>query len=143
MLPASRLEAIHSAIEVLRRRHRGLRQPTWAVMRQVLRREGIALVRVPLPAAGGRGRVITALGDSVIAIDRRITSSHELLEIAAHELGHVVLGHVIASGERSPTHADPREIEARLFAELLVRGLSDGPVAHDIAASKKRNETLV
>ena len=124
--------AIDALIADLRLLHPELQQPlTWETMSLILRRERIALLKLPLQHDA---QVISCDGVSVIAINSN-ASVRRHTYFAAHEWGHIKL-HFREPGEivyhtSACWPDDPREDQAEYFATTLLLGpvapLGDAP----------------
>jgi hypothetical protein len=122
--PRRRVLHVLAAVEAAREAHPELRLPlNWNRLQRVVARERITMLRLPIEANAyvvGRAPVFTMVLNS----DR---PSRYHTRYAAHEYGHIRLGHVSEAGEIEKQLApcqpnDPREWEAELFAVLLRLG---------------------
>lgn len=124
MIPGrARVLNVVAAVEAAREAHPELEAPlTGHRLWRVLARESIAVLRAPIRQAA---RASGFDGDFVITLQAGLPA-RQAWKYAAHEYGHIKL-HLAERGEHirnlSPCRrGDPRELEANLFALLLVLG---------------------
>lgn len=101
-------------------------------LEQILRRERIAVVRLPIEdmayTVGGKG--------SYVVVVRSNLSGRHFSRVVAHEYAHIKLHrspHEIEFDRSQCTRGDPREFEAELFVLLLRLGPSATPDHPDVA----------
>jgi hypothetical protein len=120
-----RAENVLALVESLRERHPELGGPlTWSALERVLRRDCVSVARMPL-VGGSPADVMGVPPYFVITLNSDFPPRRQTRD-AAHEYGHIKL-HPSELGEidsnLSPIGSDdPRELEAQLFAQLLMVG---------------------
>lgn len=131
-----RAENVLVLVESLRELHPELARPlTWSALARVFRRERIAVLRLPL--VGGTPADVMGVGRYFVITLNSELSPRRHTRDAAHEWGHTKL-HPAELGEvdrnLSPiASTDPRELEAQLFAQLLMVGPTATPEHEKIA----------
>lgn len=99
---------------------------------------GLPVLHVPeVPGNKMDGMVVSADERPVIVLSKDHSQKAWLLFILAHELGHIVRGHleegdVLIDEEYAPDSSDPREQEADQFAVELISGHRDLAVEGDL-----------
>lgn len=103
---------------------------------------GLPVLHVPeVPGNKMDGMVVGAEDRPVIVLSKDHSQKAWLLFILAHELGHIVKGHlergdVLVDEEYAPDSSDPREQEADRFAVELLSGDPDFEVAGDLVKAE-------
>lgn len=139
-LTAPRMNAAADAAARFRRRHRlGRRSVTYRAIAQACRAEGLILRRLgALPAPG---MALMFCKEQMILVDQRLRG-RALLFVLAHEMGHVLLGHVsenrkqraLVSGFAHDVEVLVLEQEADEFARRILGWREAMPIAQITAS---------
>lgn len=128
MLGRDRLIRVVAAIEAIRAKYPTLRTAlSWRTIAPVLQAERVRVLR---HAIKGHGYVV-AMPPAFTIVVNRADSPGRQLGVTAHELGHIVM-HIDRERVKQLSPClpdDPRELEAKLFARMLLIG-ERGTPAH-------------
>lgn len=125
-----RAENVLAIVDSLRERHPELGQPlNWNGLMRVFARERVTLLKMPL--IGGAAADVVGFPPYFVVTINSSSGPRRQTRDAAHEYGHIKL-HPSEIGEidrnLSPIRSDdPRELEAQLFAQLLMVGPTATP----------------